>query len=305
MRIGVTGATGFVGLELTRQLAQRGHQIVAWHRPSSDLTELKRMLGDNQAALETTPGELDGDETFAWMEDCEAIVHSGLWRETASFQAAPTSVAVYAQKNIIGTLKLIEAAIRWKVPRFVFVSTCAVHDKILDDRPLDESHPLWAKSHYGAHKAAIEKFVHSFGFGAGYPICALRPTGIYGLRTPVSRSKWFDIVDDVVNCRETTVERGGKEVHVADVAAAIRLLLKCDTADIRGQAFACYDRYISEYEVAHLAKSISGSRSNILGDPKIPKHKIQTDKIRKLGMVFGGEQRLKQTIELLVHANTS
>jgi nucleoside-diphosphate-sugar epimerase len=49
-----------------------------------------------------------------------------------------------------------------------------VHDVILQDRPLDEAHPLWPKSHYGAHKAAIEKFVHSFGLGEGYAICSLR-----------------------------------------------------------------------------------------------------------------------------------
>ena len=35
--------------------------------------------------------------------------------------------------------------------RFVFISTCAVHDVILDDRPLDEAHPLWPAGHYGAH----------------------------------------------------------------------------------------------------------------------------------------------------------
>ncbi len=54
------------------------------------------------------------------------------------------------------------------MPRFVFISTCAVHDVILADRPLDEAHPLWPKSHYGAHKAALEKFVHSYGLGQGW-----------------------------------------------------------------------------------------------------------------------------------------
>ena len=71
---------------------------------------------------------------------------------------------------------------------------CAVHETILDDRPLDEAHPLWPHSHYGAHKAAIEAFVHSYGRGHGYPICALRPTGIYGLARPARASKWFDLI---------------------------------------------------------------------------------------------------------------
>ena len=64
----------------------------------------------------------------------------------------------------MGSIRLIEAARQQQgLSGFVYLSTCAVHDKILNDRPLDEQHPLWAKSHYGAHKAAVEKFVHSFG----------------------------------------------------------------------------------------------------------------------------------------------
>jgi hypothetical protein len=48
------------------------------------------------------------------------------------------------------------------VPRFVFISSCAVHDVIRDDRLLDEKHPFWPMSHCGAHKAALEKFVPAY-----------------------------------------------------------------------------------------------------------------------------------------------
>ena len=131
----------------------------------------------------------------------------------------------FAQKNVVGTLMLIEAARRAGVGRFVFISTCAVHEKILDDRPLDEAHPLWATSHYGAHKAAIKKFVHSYGLGEGYPICALRPTGVYGVTRPIKHSKWFDLVSAVVRGETVRCSRGGKEVHAADVAKAVGVLL--------------------------------------------------------------------------------
>ena len=79
---------------------------------------------------------------------------------------------------------------------------------------------LWARSHYGAHKAAIEKFVHSYGLGMGYPICALRPTGVYGVMRPVEQSKWFDLVRAIVRGDDVDCQRGGKEVHAADVARA-------------------------------------------------------------------------------------
>ena len=134
------------------------------------------------------------------------------------FRGAEGDLIEFVQKNVVGTLELIEAARRADVGRFVFISTCAVHEKILDDRPLDEAHPLWATSHYGAYKAAVEKFVHSYGLGHGYPICALRPTGVYGAARPIQNSKWHDLVSAVVRGETVQCSRGGKEVHAADVA---------------------------------------------------------------------------------------
>src|SRR4029079_2079283 len=109
------------------------------------------------------------------------------------------------------------------VAEFVFISSCAVHDVIVTDRPLDETHPLWPASHYGAHKAAIEKFVHSYGFGQGFPICALRPTGIYGRAHPLSQSRWYELVQKVLRGEAVDCRRGGKEVHASDVAKATAL----------------------------------------------------------------------------------
>ncbi len=201
---------------------------------------------------------------------------------------------------MVGTLELIEAARGANVGRFVFISTCAVHEKILDDRPLDEAHPLWPKSHYGAYKAAVEKFVHSYGFGQGYAICALRPTGVYGVARPAQNSKWHDLVAAVVRGEKVQCSRGGKEVHAADVAKAAGILLTAN--GIAGEAFNCYDRYISEWDVATLAKELSGSTSQIVGEPMQPKHQIVTDKIRALGMQFGSDERLRHTVAELVES---
>src|SRR5262249_57212430 len=77
---------------------------------------------------------------------------------------------VFFGVNLTGSLQLFRAALEASVPRCVFVSSCAVHDVILGDRPLDEAHPLWPRSHYGAHKAALEAFVHSYGLGQGWAV---------------------------------------------------------------------------------------------------------------------------------------
>ncbi|MEO2023390.1 MAG: NAD(P)-dependent oxidoreductase [Pirellulaceae bacterium] len=300
MKIAVTGATGFIGRYLVRHLLSCGHQLQCWCRPSSDLSGFP----DDPKLLEWIPGALG--ETAAseqLVSGCDAVIHAALWRPGAQFRGGEGDLIRFTETNVLGTLRLIEAARRQDVPRFVFISTCAVHEVILADRLLDESHPLWPNSHYGAHKAAIEKFVHSYGLGEGYDICSLRPTGVYGLRQPASHSKWFDLIQDVARGNSVDCQRGGKEVHAADVARAAELLLHAD--GIAGQSYNCYDQYISQWDVAQLAKEISASRAVIGGTQTTPLNEIENQKIRQLGMTFGGPSLLQQTVKEILAAPTT
>jgi nucleoside-diphosphate-sugar epimerase len=297
MQIGLTGATGFLGRYLAAELVGQGHRCRCWYRTNSD----RSAMGVPQDALTWVPGDL-GDPEAAWdlVQGCDAVVHAALFHPARGFMGGEGDLPEFVEKNIVGTIRLIEAARKARVSRFVFISTCAVHDQILGDRPLDEAHPLWPSSHYGAHKAAIEAFVHSYGSGHGFPICALRPTGIYGLAHPPSKSKWFDLVAAVARGEDVECRRGGKEVHAADVARAAALLLTAD--GVAGEAYNCYDRYISEFEVATIAKELTTSRGTIRGTPSSPKNQIVTTKLQALGMRFGGLPLLESTVAAMVEA---
>jgi len=297
MKVAITGATGFLGHYIVRKIQAVGNDCRCWFRSEDRCFRST----EGTAKLEWIPGEL-GDATACerLVDGCDAVVHSGLHRSGPTFRGGEGDVEEFVRKNVVGTIQLIETARRMNVRRFVFISTCAVHEKILDDRPLDEAHPLWMTTHYGAHKAAVEQFVHSYGFGAGYPICSLRPPGIYGVHHQPERSKWFDLVRRVVRGESVECRRGGKEVHAGDVAEAVDILLHAD--DVAGEVYSCYDRYVSELEVAELASEISGSGTAIAGDRPVPKNQIVSDKIRGLGMSFGGEARLRKTLEELVAA---
>ncbi len=299
MQIALTGATGFIGRYIARQLVADGHTLRAWYRRGSDRSALETI--DSQ--IDWVEGEL-GDSRAAdtLVSRSDAVVHAALYHPGGGFMGGEGRLLEFVQANVVGTLELIEAAQRARASRFVFISTCAVHDVILPDRPLDETHPLWPKSHYGAHKAAIEKFVHSFGLGLGFPICALRPTGVYGVAHPMDQSKWYSLVANVARGEPVECARGGKEVHAADVAKAALLLLGAPEKEIIGQAFNCYDRYISEWEVARLAQQLAETSGPIGGEQTSPKNQISTRKIRELGMKFGGEELLQQTVSELVQA---
>jgi nucleoside-diphosphate-sugar epimerase len=302
MLIAVTGATGFLGRYIVRQLVWAGHRLRCWHRPSSDRSGFGSIAG----AIEWLPGQLGNlDATDQLIHGADALVHGAVqWEGPRNRgRGSQGDPNVFFGVNLTGSLQLFHAAFEAGVKRCVFISTCAVHEIILSDRPLDEAHPLWPTSHYGAHKAALEAFVHSFGLGQGWPICALRPTGIYGLASPPEQSRWYDLVGQVVRGEPISSARGGKEVHAADVARAVDLLLNADPKVIAGQSYNCYDRYIAEQDVARITKELTGSRSETANLNRGPKNQIDTIKLRALGITFCGEPLLRNTVQQLIDAH--
>ncbi len=298
MKVAVTGATGFIGHYIARHLIEEGHSCRCWYRPES----VRRTLDDVSDGIEWIEGDLaNTDSAAALVKGCDAVVHAALWRPGEGFRGAEGDIVGFADRNVMGSLRLIAQAHEADVPRFVFISTCAVHEIILEDRKLDEAHPMWPRSHYGAYKAAVEEFVYSYGYRYNYDICALRPTGVYGLHHVPAKSKWYDLVKSVAEGKTDRVtSQGGKEVHAADVAKAVSILLQAE--GVAGQAYNCYDRYISHEEVADVTAKLSGGNVTIARTNPGPKHQIDTSKIRNLGMTFGGEGLLERTVGELLNS---
>ena len=288
MKIGITGATGFLGRYLIRELIDHQHEIVAWSRDPSRAEShdaihwIKGRLGEAEAANQLA-------------KHCDAIVHAAVQQAGPGFIGGEGEPIAYLSNNVIGSGQLLDAASCHGVNRFVFVSSGAVHDRMAPKRPLDETHPLWPGSLYGAAKASVETLVHAYGFSGKLNCCTVRPTGIYGAADPIEKSKWCDLVQKVVRGDPVHPTGGSKVVHAADVAKAIAILLHTQET-VAGETYNCCDRMISHHEVAMIAQSISGSESIIEGAPKEAKHPMDTSKIQALGMQFGGTELLHSTI---------
>ena len=289
MLIAVTGATGFLGRYIVNHLLEQGHRCRCWYRVHSD-----RGGFVDDSRIEWLPGELNqASATGALVDGADAVVH-------AAVEWHGNGVVSYAMANVVGSLRLMEASRAAGASRFIFIGTCAVHEIILDDRELDEAHPLWPTSQYGAYKAAVEKFVHAYGFGGDWCVCSLRPTGIYGLRRPSKSSRWLDIVRHIAAGRTFRSTAGGKEVHAADCAKATSILLDAPADRVRGHCFNCYDLYVAEQDVARMANLITHSTSEIEDLNQGPKHQIDTTKLQRLGMQFGGRPMLEAYVRQLV-----
>ena len=170
MRVGVTGASGFLGGYICKHLTEKGHDVRAMVRQTSD-TSFVATLG-----VEIVVGDLDDTDGFdAFVDGCGCVVQNAV-----DFGACRSDQPANFRRNVLASLMCLEFC-RTHDAQFIFISTGAVHDRILDDRPLDEAHPLWPGSTYGAYKAAVEAFLPAYRTQFGTNGSAYRPTSIYGV----------------------------------------------------------------------------------------------------------------------------
>jgi nucleoside-diphosphate-sugar epimerase len=159
--------------------------------------------------------------------------------------------------------------------------------------------PVSPDTHYGAAKAAVEAFVQSWG-AQGWSIAALRPTGIYGVIEPLRRTKWHDIVQDVLSGKGAEMERAGSEVHGRDVAEAVWLLLTADESRIAGRSFNCSDVVVSTRDVVDVVQRVTGRSGPLPSEAARPGNVMECPGLAELGMRFGGRALFEETVSDLV-----
>lgn len=158
-RIGVVGATGFVGRHLVADLVAEGPG-----RP--------RLFGRSGGTVAGCPVEpLDlRPQTFAGL-DC--LVHlAGITTSRASPEALQRT-------NVDLAVDVARAAAAAGVKRFVFLSSLHVHGKAADGAVGPDS-PLRADNAYGGSKIAAEQALAAVAAETGLELAVLRPPMVYG-----------------------------------------------------------------------------------------------------------------------------
>ena len=141
MKILVTGATGFIGGNLARELWRRGDHVQALIRP-----------GSNQLAIRDTgiiPIEgdiLDRQSVDSAVRGCEAVFHVA-----AAYTFWSKDRTNVARTNIQGTINVLEAARRARVSRTVYTSTVGTIG-LPKQGPGDENTPLNPETLHGHYK---------------------------------------------------------------------------------------------------------------------------------------------------------
>jgi UDP-glucuronate 4-epimerase len=254
----VTGAAGFVGVNLVRALAARGARVTALaRRPPDEAT--RAFVAEHGERVAWTRGDVtDRDAMRRIVADGVGhVVHAAAVTATAEQERAAT--ARVFDVNAGGTLNLLEAAREGEVRRFVLVSSGGLYGPAPPTPALNEETPLRAGNLYGIAKAASERLVGRYAELHGFTAAVGRLGTAYGPmeRPSGSRHALSAIQRAILAFRAAAAE--GREVRARGADLARDFLHIDDAAD-------AFVRLVAAPSLAHDVYNVGAPRAATLAE---------------------------------------
>lgn len=176
----VTGGCGFIGSHFVHHLLRSDPDCNIFNLDNlsyaGDTARLKDIEEDSRYHF------IKGD--IRDIEDIEKVVSQGI--DTVIHMAAESHVDnsikdpfVFEEVNVRGTLNLLASSRKYKVKRFIYMSTDEVYGDIEEGKFTEES-SLAPNSPYSASKAGGDFFVRSYIRTFNFPAIIVRPSNNYG-----------------------------------------------------------------------------------------------------------------------------
>lgn len=170
MKYFVTGATGFVGGELAKQLRAAGHEVNASVRSLEKAVELQAL------GVKLFKGDVaDKGSMREAMRGVDGVYHVAGW-----YKIGTKDKSGGEKVNIQGTRNVLELMQELKISKGVYTSTCAINSNT-NGKIVDESYHFTGRhlSEYDRTKAAAHDIAKEF-MAKGLPLVIVMPGGIYG-----------------------------------------------------------------------------------------------------------------------------
>jgi UDP-glucose 4-epimerase len=230
-RILVTGGAGFIGSHLVDALLERdpAEIIVVDNLATGSRENLAAALRDDRVGLvERDARDLELLERL--LDGVDTVFHLACLGVRHSLHDPRENHEV----NATLTLELLESARRAGIRRFVHVSSSEVYGSA-QYAPMDEGHPTYPETVYGAAKLAGEAYARAAFRTHGMPVTVVRPFNAYGPRSHFEGDSGEVLPRTIVRVlagEEPIVYGDGEQsrdfTHVTDTARGILAVAESD-----------------------------------------------------------------------------
>ncbi|MDB5822799.1 MAG: wcaG [Herminiimonas sp.] len=166
-KILVTGANGFVGRQVVRDLGMREHEVVQ---------AVRHAAGPSEVAV----GDLSGATDWrAALAGCNAVIHLAA-RVHVMQDQSKDALAEFRKVNVVASVELARQAIEAGINRFVYVSSVKVNGESTMDKAYTPFDPPAPQDPYGISKLEAEKALRALTKDSEMGLVVVRPPLVYG-----------------------------------------------------------------------------------------------------------------------------
>ncbi|MEK7616970.1 MAG: UDP-glucose 4-epimerase GalE [Patescibacteria group bacterium] len=172
MRLLVTGGAGFIGSHVVKILLDKDHAVTVF----DNLTRGHQDQIDDRASF--VKGDLSDQEVLEkTLKNHDAVIHLASFIEVGESVKKPVE---FAENNILGTVKLLEAMRRTGVKKIIFSSSACVYGTP-SKTPITEESPMGIQTNpYGITKISMEQFCMLYSRLYDFDVTILRYFNPYG-----------------------------------------------------------------------------------------------------------------------------
>ncbi|MCM3598321.1 NAD-dependent epimerase/dehydratase family protein [Metabacillus idriensis] len=280
MKVLVTGGAGFIGSHICEELIHAKFEVVAVDnlitgKESNVPAGIKFIRSDIRNSV---------DEIFE-IEQPEYVIHMAA---QVSVSKSTLNPSYDADENIMGTINLLNACVKYNVKKFIFASSAAIYGNP-NYLPIEETHALNPLSFYGLSKLSAELYIQLFSALCGLKYTILRYSNVYGIRQDSNGEAGVIAIfsEKFLNNQQPYIHGDGHQtrdfVFVRDVAKANVLALEKgenEIFNISSHSEVSINQLIKEYERTleikanpiHGANREGDIRESVLSNKKAKEH---------------------------------
>jgi len=245
MNIFISGADGFLGSNLVRELLGRNHEVVAFVKEGDDPKTIKELDIDIQYG-----NLLDADSIKRAMKGCNAVVHTA-----ASTVIWPYRSEIQGKINIGGTVNMVNAAKAHGVSRYIHIGTANSFGFGSKADPGDETRPYasgiygmdYMDTKYKAHQYVLEQVREN-----QFPAVIINPTFMFGPYP--ARLGSAKMIVSIYQQKVPGFTRGGRNyIAVKDVCVGIANALTMGTI---GESYIAGHKNLNYKEIFTLIANV-------------------------------------------------